>query len=215
MDKWFHPTLYWGCNYLSILGFKLIHVSKRGHGCLGAISGGIITRWHGASPLTSPNFLPKGLCSSYWGALKRLTSVIKVYAGNKIVTKETSTILTHNIRLFYTFVGLNYGVWFYIHDCLKHTNLLFCMYVTLLCRPPTSMTHLWRFEPYLAIIMLLVKGYISFFTSANIGAVTFAHRRLASRHLWPILIWRGFAQCQIMHISIKPDNSYEPPNKIG
>ena len=30
MDKWFHPTLYNGCNYLSMLGLKLNHVSKRG-----------------------------------------------------------------------------------------------------------------------------------------------------------------------------------------
>ena len=107
----------------------------------------------------------------------------KMYTGKEVVTKEISTMFIHNIRLFYIFVGLNYSVWFYIHECLKHTSLLFYMYVTLWCRPPTSMTHIWRFEPYLAIIMLQVKGYISFFTSANIGAVTFAHRRLASRHL--------------------------------
>ena len=30
MDKWFHSTLYNGCNYLSMLGLKLNHVSKRG-----------------------------------------------------------------------------------------------------------------------------------------------------------------------------------------
>ena len=30
MDKWFHTTLYNGCNYLSMLGLKLNHVSKRG-----------------------------------------------------------------------------------------------------------------------------------------------------------------------------------------
>ena len=29
MDKWFHPALYNGCNYWSLLGLKLIHVSKR------------------------------------------------------------------------------------------------------------------------------------------------------------------------------------------
>ena len=29
MDKLFHPTLYWACNYLSMLGLKLNHVSKR------------------------------------------------------------------------------------------------------------------------------------------------------------------------------------------
>ena len=30
MDKWFHPTLYTGCNYISMLGLKLIHVSRWG-----------------------------------------------------------------------------------------------------------------------------------------------------------------------------------------
>ena len=30
MDKHVHPTLYWTCDYLSMLGLKLIHVSKRG-----------------------------------------------------------------------------------------------------------------------------------------------------------------------------------------
>ena len=31
MDKQFHPTVYNGYNYLSMLGLKLNHVSKRGH----------------------------------------------------------------------------------------------------------------------------------------------------------------------------------------
>ena len=30
MDKLFHPTLYNGCDDLSMLGLKLIHVSERG-----------------------------------------------------------------------------------------------------------------------------------------------------------------------------------------
>ena len=30
MDKLFHLTLYWACDYLSMLVSKLIHVSKRG-----------------------------------------------------------------------------------------------------------------------------------------------------------------------------------------
>ena len=34
MDRQFHPTLYRACNYLSILGLKLIHVLKRGHWCV-------------------------------------------------------------------------------------------------------------------------------------------------------------------------------------
>ena len=28
MDKYFHPTLYWACDYLSMLGLELNHVSK-------------------------------------------------------------------------------------------------------------------------------------------------------------------------------------------
>ena len=32
MDKLFHPTLYNGRNYMSMLGLKLIHVSKKGPG---------------------------------------------------------------------------------------------------------------------------------------------------------------------------------------
>ena len=31
MVKQFHPTLYNGCNYLSMLALELIQVSKRGH----------------------------------------------------------------------------------------------------------------------------------------------------------------------------------------
>ena len=35
MDKLFHPTVYNnGCSYLSMLGLKVIHVSKRDHWCL-------------------------------------------------------------------------------------------------------------------------------------------------------------------------------------
>ena len=30
MDSQFHPTLYNECNYLSVLGWKLIHVNKKG-----------------------------------------------------------------------------------------------------------------------------------------------------------------------------------------
>ena len=31
MDKCFHPTFFWACDYWSMLGLKLDHVSKRGH----------------------------------------------------------------------------------------------------------------------------------------------------------------------------------------
>ena len=33
MDKWFDATLCGVCDYLSMLGLKLIYVSERGHSC--------------------------------------------------------------------------------------------------------------------------------------------------------------------------------------
>ena len=36
MDKYFHPTLYWACDYLYMLGLELNHVSKRSPGRHGA-----------------------------------------------------------------------------------------------------------------------------------------------------------------------------------
>ena len=47
-DKWFHPTLYWSCNYLSMLGLKINLVSKRG------------SRWstiHDHNALNTPPYL--------------------------------------------------------------------------------------------------------------------------------------------------------------
>ena len=38
MDKKFLPTLYWTCDYLFILGLKLIYVSKTGPRCLHIVS---------------------------------------------------------------------------------------------------------------------------------------------------------------------------------
>ena len=37
MDKYFHPTLNLACDYISMLGLKVIHVSKRGP-CCGLLS---------------------------------------------------------------------------------------------------------------------------------------------------------------------------------
>ena len=38
MDEKFLPTLYWACAYLSILGLKLIYVSKTGPRCVDIVS---------------------------------------------------------------------------------------------------------------------------------------------------------------------------------
>ena len=36
IDLKFHPTLYWACNYIFVLGIKSTHVSKLGHWCSAA-----------------------------------------------------------------------------------------------------------------------------------------------------------------------------------
>ena len=38
MVKIFHPTLYNGCNYLSMLGLKLNHINKKGHKILSSFA---------------------------------------------------------------------------------------------------------------------------------------------------------------------------------
>ena len=44
MDKLFHPTVYNECNYLSMLGLKLNHVSKRGPWCPFGLNSCLSTR---------------------------------------------------------------------------------------------------------------------------------------------------------------------------
>ena len=45
-DKWFHHTIYDGCNYLSLPGWKLIHFSERGtnapRSCVAMLSVGLV-----------------------------------------------------------------------------------------------------------------------------------------------------------------------------
>ena len=55
MDKQFHPTLYNGHNYLSVVGLKLNHVSKRGpwrhvRNCevIGSLESWFHRRWNGS-----------------------------------------------------------------------------------------------------------------------------------------------------------------------
>ena len=50
MDKWFHPTHYNGCNYLSMPWLKLIHVSKRGYwSTQEKLFRRLLWSWHGFS----------------------------------------------------------------------------------------------------------------------------------------------------------------------
>ena len=60
MDKLFHPTVYNGCNYLSMLGLKLNQVSKRGPWCQWPLQHGSI--WHDiacSTAVTETNHKPE------------------------------------------------------------------------------------------------------------------------------------------------------------
>ena len=46
LDKWSYPTLYWECDYLSMLGYKLIHVDKTGPWCYVAPEHQQTQWWH-------------------------------------------------------------------------------------------------------------------------------------------------------------------------
>ena len=55
MDEWFNPTLYNGCNYLSMLELNLIHVSNRGPRCP-----------HGISIYSEDGIIAKDSCRKHW-----------------------------------------------------------------------------------------------------------------------------------------------------
>ena len=88
MDKWFHSTLYNGCNYLSVLGIKLIHVSKRGpreklwptlrpeEACFRQWTGSTLVRQNDLSPVrrqaiiwTSAILLSTGLSGTHYNEM--------------------------------------------------------------------------------------------------------------------------------------------------
>ena len=46
MDKLFYTRLYWACDYLSMLGLKLIHVVKGGPGLKFSLAGMFSTIGH-------------------------------------------------------------------------------------------------------------------------------------------------------------------------
>ena len=68
MAKLFHPTPCSGCDYFSMLGFKLKHVNKGAHGHCAVFCFSVIWQWslrHIATPSwlsTNPNPQPPPLC---------------------------------------------------------------------------------------------------------------------------------------------------------
>ena len=62
MEKQFHPTLYTGCNYLSMMGLKLIHISKRGNWWSNPLDITLVVLTINCLCKTFPDFVIKVLC---------------------------------------------------------------------------------------------------------------------------------------------------------
>ena len=96
IDKWFHYTIYWACDYLSMLGLKFIHVSKRGYWflylskvLLQYLSEPMIT-WHA----NLSHCFHKHFRSHLWTALQKrqwhFNTKFKNICEHKLVTCTTS-----------------------------------------------------------------------------------------------------------------------------
>ena len=62
MDKLFYPTLYTGCNYLSTMGPKLIHISERGNWWSNHLDITLVVLTINCLSKTFPDFVIKVLC---------------------------------------------------------------------------------------------------------------------------------------------------------
>ena len=126
MDKWFHPTHHNGCNYLSLLGLKLIHVSKRGpwrHHVSQVATGFVRVR----------NSLKK---SSWWRhQMETFSALLALCAGNSPVTGEfpTQRPVTRNFDVFFDLLlskrlsKESWGWWFetLLRPLWRHCNGLY------------------------------------------------------------------------------------------
>ena len=78
MGKQFHPTLYCACDYLSMLGLKLNHISKRGHRTIPLVAGEWLPtcQWshlngqHAAHKSTKINWWSNKPCVYFWNISK-------------------------------------------------------------------------------------------------------------------------------------------------
>ena len=96
MDKLFHPTHYNGCNYLSMLGLKSNHVSKRGHRKIGLI----LKQIPGLHILRNSNSIHTISCVCPWGP-------------NGWVSRATSKTYWHSIACPHLSMVQGLGfVWF-------------------------------------------------------------------------------------------------------
>ena len=82
MDMWFHPTLYIGCDYLSLRGLRSNHVSKRG---------------------------PRPVCNPYTVGVHKAHTISYWYAHNNLITDWIQSRAWHQtvIKCYNRFICLN------------------------------------------------------------------------------------------------------------
>ena len=109
MDKWFHPTLYWACDYLSMLGLKLNHVSKRGHKMYHNDTWSQINASHTISQIWQMIYISLPLpCIS---ARKDIFHIIA------LIAKPVDIICVHkDTQYFSTWIYVYLGLGYYVHS---------------------------------------------------------------------------------------------------
>ena len=143
MDKSFHPMPYWACDYLWMLGFKLIHVSKRAYCylfysmCLWFQMCDIQTQlgnWYIGYCRADPRFVP-----SQWETLLQSNAVSHWLGTNlesALVPKLTipwnkQRVLMHGHQGWNVRHGLCHIYMIYVYIWVVYSFCLFCcLFVT-------------------------------------------------------------------------------------
>ena len=85
---------YNGCDYLSMLGLKLNHVSKRGHRR-------ILQKWVKGDLLSFISFSTRSIVSWWRHQMKTFSALLALCAGNLPVTGHRKRTLTRSFDVFF------------------------------------------------------------------------------------------------------------------
>ena len=116
MDKLFHPTHYRACDYLSMLGLKLNHVSKRGPGQI--FKPGLIM----TVPLAMPSPLLPG---SYETSMYQWEGHNSFYTNSKVHGANMGPIWGRQDPGGPHVGPMNFAIWVvegYLHSCCTNTS---------------------------------------------------------------------------------------------
>ena len=114
MDKKFHPTLYWACDYLTMLGLRSIHVSKK-------------YPWH---LIALAKIQQRNRAHHLWSydIMSEITSIVYLHFFC-ILTYAIIYVLIHHI-IFWLYLYFLNSLYFFKYSCTNifHRHSLFNFY---------------------------------------------------------------------------------------